>query len=113
MSTTSTANTNGGAEKGSGGDEIIESMTRVLGQCRTRIDELFVQLDLAKLDIREEVDQQMSVAQNAYLAARSKVADAGPDITSAFTAVHQSAERVLHDLVQACAEVEAVVKRGS
>jgi hypothetical protein len=112
MSTTSTASKDNPVENELGGDDIIESVAHVLGECRTRIDELLVQLDLAKLDIREEVSKRMSVAQNAYLAAKSKVADAKPDVDSAFTAVHQSAERVLRDLALACKEVDAVVKRA-
>ena len=113
MSTTNATQTNGTTAKGPAGDEAIESMIRALGQCRSRVDEMLVQIDLAQLDLREEVDQHMSVAQNAYLAARSKLADTKPDVTSAFAALHKSVERVLHDLARACVEVDAVVKRES
>ena len=92
---------------------VVESISRTLDQCRTRIDELLVQIDLAKLDVREEVDHQINVAQNAYLAARSKLSEARLDAASTVDALRQSLEQLLHDIGQAYAEVDAAVKRGA
>ncbi|MGP0029251.1 MAG: hypothetical protein ACLPVF_01960 [Acidimicrobiales bacterium] len=92
---------------------VIESISRSLDERRGQIDELLVQLDLAKLDVREEVDRQLDVAQNAYLAARSKLADARVDLNATVNAVRQSLEQLLHDLGQACTEVNDAVKRGA
>jgi hypothetical protein len=91
---------------------VVESISRTLDQCRTRIDELLVQIDLAKLDVRDEVDHQINVAQNAYLAARSKLSEARLDAASTVDALRQSLEQLLHDIGQAYAEVDAAVKRG-
>ena len=66
-------------EEDTDAEGVVESISRTLDQCRTRIDELLVQIDLAKLDVREEVDHQINVAQNAYLAARSKLSEARLD----------------------------------
>ena len=65
-------NTETAAETPSRADTIAV-IERTLDECRTRIDELVVQLDLAKLDARDEVAQRLSAAQNAYLAARIRI----------------------------------------
>ena len=48
-------------------------MTGTLDQWRARIDELKVQVDLAKLDTRERATKQLDMAQNACMAAYSKL----------------------------------------
>jgi hypothetical protein len=90
----------------------IESISRTLDECRTRLDELLVQLDLAKLDVRDEVDHQLEVAENAYLTARSKLSDARLDSGPTVEALQQGLDQLLHDLGRAYAEVDAAVKRG-
>jgi len=90
----------------------IESISRSLDECRTRIDELLVQLDLARLDVRDEVDHQVAIAENAYLTARSKLSDARVDVGSTVEDLQQGLDQLLHDLGRAYAEVDAAVKRA-
>jgi hypothetical protein len=90
----------------------IESISHSLDECRCRIDELLVQLDLAKLDVRDEVDHQVAIAENAYLAARSKLTDARLDAGSTAEALQQGLDQLLHDLGRAYAEVGAALNRG-
>jgi hypothetical protein len=90
----------------------IELISKTLDDCRARIDELLVQLDLAKLDVRDEVDRQVAITENAYLAARSKLSDARLDGDSTVEALQQGLDQLLHDLGRAYAEVDAAVKRA-
>jgi hypothetical protein len=113
MSKSATMGANEIPEEDADGAGIVESISRTLDQCRTRMDELLVQIDLAKLDVREDVDHQLAVAQNAYLAARSKLSEARLDAASSVDALRQSLEQLLHDIGQAYAEVDAAVKRGA
>ena len=94
------------------GNGTIESISHALDECRTRIDELLVQVDLARLDMRDEVDHQVAIAENAYLAARSKLAEARLDVGSTVEALQQGLEQLLHDLGRAYAEVDAAVTRA-
>jgi len=96
---------------GQGG--ALESIAHTLEECRSRIDELLVQIDLAKLDVREEVDNKLETAQNAYLAAKSKLADAREDASATVGALREAVDEMLHDLGQAYAEVDAAIKRGN
>jgi uncharacterized protein YqfA (UPF0365 family) len=91
----------------------LDGVSHALQECRTRVDELLVQIDLAKLDVREEVDTKLETAQNAYLAAKSKLTDAREDASATVAALREAVEEMLHDLGRACAEVDAAVKRGS
>ncbi len=93
-------------------DGPIESISRSLDECRGRIDELLVQLDLAKLDVRDEVDHQVAIAENAYLAARSKLSDALIDVGSTMEELQQGLDKLLYDLGRAYAEVDAAVNRA-
>ena len=42
--------------------EVVDSMTGTLDQWKARIDELKVQVDLAKLDARERATKQLDIA---------------------------------------------------
>ncbi len=85
--------------------DAIEVIGRTLDECRARIDELVVQLDLAKLDARDEVAQRLSAAQNAYLAARSELSHARTDLSASVDSLRQTLEKLLHDIGQAYAGV--------
>ncbi len=103
-SLTETRQNNDGAEGG-----LIESISHSLDECRSRIDELLVQLDLAKLDVRDEVDHQVAIAENAYLAARSKLTNARLDAGSTPESLQQGLDQLLHDLGRAYDDVDAAV----
>jgi hypothetical protein len=90
----------------------IESISHTLDECRTQIDEVLVQLDPAKLDVRDEVDHQVAIAGNAYLAARSKVTDARLDSGATVEVLQHGLDQLLCDLGRAYVEVDAAVKRG-
>lgn len=90
----------------------IDAISHRLDQCRTLIDELLVQLDLAKLDVRDELNRQVTIAENAYLAARSRLSDARLDAGSTVDALQLGLDQLLHDLGRAYAEVEAVLARA-
>ena len=62
--------------------EFVKSMTGTVDQWKARIDELKVQVDLAKLDTRDHATKQLDIAQNACLAAYSKLRDAGKDVVT-------------------------------
>ncbi len=86
---------------------------QVLEEWRGRIDELRLQLDLAAMDVRDQLRERIDVAENAYLAARSGLADAGRDTADALAAGRLAVEQLLHDLERAYQSAEAVVRRAS
>jgi hypothetical protein len=91
---------------------VSESISRILDECRTGIDEFLVQLDLGKLDVREEVDHQLATAQNAYLAARSQLSDTRIDASASLRVLRLGLEQVIHDLGRAYQDVDDAVERG-
>ena len=99
-------------ERGSGPD-VIQQASRALDTWRAKIDQLMVQLDLANLDAREEIRARIDGAQNAYLAARSRLAEVGPDSGAGLTALRQGIEKVLGDLREAYESAEAAIRRGT
>ena len=92
--------------------DVVARITRALDEWRTRIDELIVQADLASLDVREEARTRLDVAENVYLAARSRLSEAHRDAGSSATSLLQGLEQLVHDLRQAYESAEAVVKRS-
>jgi len=92
--------------------DIIQQATRVLDALRARIDELMVQLDLADLDVRDELRKRVDTAQNAYLAARSRVDAARKDTGSNLSTMRDGLEKVLDDLRSAYQAADAAVRRG-
>ena len=85
---------------------------RTLDEWRARIDELVVQLDLANLDLRDEVRKSVNATQNAYLAAHSKLSDARGDACTSLHTLQQSLEKLLRDLARTFVETQAAVKRS-
>jgi len=56
-----------------------DKLDRVLDDWHARIDQLKVQVDLATMDVREDVAKRLEVTENVYLAVRSRLADARRD----------------------------------
>jgi hypothetical protein len=99
---------------GTGEDEqqAADSMSGTLDRWKARIDELKVQADLAKLDVRDEAQKKVEIAQNVCLAAYSKLRDAGHDATKSADSVRESMELLVHDIKEAFDAAEAVIRRG-
>ena len=89
----------------------IERLDSALRDWRTRIDDLKVQLDLAAMDAKDTLDKQLEVAQNAYLAARSRLSQTH-NVGSDLKAVSRDVEAVLHNLKEAFDAVTDVVRRS-
>ncbi len=91
----------------------VEHLERLLGDWRGRIDELLVQADLGSKDIAEEVRTRAAAAENAYLAAKSKLRSipehAGSDVGS----LRADVEQLIDDVRQAYESAEAAFRRGT
>jgi ElaB/YqjD/DUF883 family membrane-anchored ribosome-binding protein len=92
--------------------QVAESVNRALDEWRTRIDELKVQVDLAKLDVRDRATKQLEVAQNVCLAAFSMLSDARHDAAVSADTLREGIEQLLHDVKRAFEAAQAVVDRG-
>jgi hypothetical protein len=106
------------ATKRSGADsereahEVEDGLSKTIDQWKARIDEVKVQLDLAKLDVRDRATGQLEVAQNAYLAAASKLREARHDAAVNVDVLRSSIDKLLHDLEDAIEAAQAVISRG-
>ena len=87
-------------------------MTGSLDQWRSRIDELKVQVDLARLDTRERATKQLDIAQNACLAAYSKLREAGRDAVTNADTLREGVQKLLNDVKEAFEAAQAVITRG-
>lgn len=92
--------------------QVTESVTRTLDGWRTRIDELKLQVDLAKLDVRDRATKQLDLAQNVCLAAFSMLSDARHDATVNADTLREGVEQLLHDVKRAFEAAQAVIDRG-
>ena len=92
--------------------ELLNSMTGTVDQWKARIDELKVQADLAKLDTRERATKQLDIAQNACLAAYSKLRDAGKDVVTNADTLRDGVQKLLQDIKAAFEAAQAVINRG-
>src|SRR5271165_3802827 len=81
--------------------QVVDSLTGTLDQWKARIDELKVQADLAKLDTRERATNQLNIAQNACLAAYSKLRDAGRDAAVNADTLREGVQKLLEDVKKA------------
>ena len=79
---------------------------------KARIGELKVQADLGKLDVRDKAEKQLEVAQNACLAAYSKLRDARHDAAASADSVCASVEELLHDIEEAFDAARHVISRA-
>jgi hypothetical protein len=97
-----------GDEKG----RTVDSLTEVVDDWRARIGELRVQADLAKLDVREVATKQLDIAQNACLAAASKLREARRDATVSVQSLGDGVRKLLEDVKEAFEAAGAVISRG-
>ncbi len=102
-----------GSDETSSGHDTLEQLGRALDAWRSRIDELLVQLDLAAMDAREDIRSRIDGAENAYLAARSRLSDARADAGSNLASARQGVESLLSDLQQAYDSAVEALRRGS
>jgi hypothetical protein len=92
--------------------QVVDSMTGMFDQWRARIDELKVQADLAKLEVRERAARQLDIAQNVCLAAYSKLREARHDASVNADTLRDGLQELLHDLKEAFEAAQAVIDRG-
>lgn len=88
-------------------NEILDLVQRWRG----RVDEIRVQLDLAKLDLRDQAARQLELARNANLAASSKLRDAYHDATETAEALRDGVEELLRDVKDTFDAVQDVLDR--
>jgi hypothetical protein len=111
--TTSESTSTGSSEGGSEDDRRgIEQIGRRLDEWRATVDELMVQIDLAHLEARDELRSRFDAAQNAYLAARSRLSDARDDADSNLRSLRVGLEQLLRDLGAAYTDAEAAARRS-
>jgi methyl-accepting chemotaxis protein len=91
---------------------LTESLTKTVDQWKARIDQLRVQVDLARLDLRASATKHLDVAQNACLAATSRLRDARHDTAANTETLRDGVEKILHDVKEAFDAAKAVVDRG-
>jgi hypothetical protein len=91
---------------------FVDSMTGTVDQWRARIDELMVQADLAKLDVREQATKQLEIAQNACLAAYARLRDARRDATANADTLRDGVQKLLQDVKAALDAAQEVIARG-
>jgi hypothetical protein len=93
------------------GRRPIQRVSRTLTELHGRLDEARVQLSLADLDLRDRARLRFGAAQNAYLAARARLADAGHDAGIAFVSLGRGLEQVGDDLQRACRSAAEAARR--
>lgn len=90
----------------------IRQFGRPLDEWRSKIDQLMVQLDLADLDVRDEIRRRLDITQNVYLAARSRLSDARSDADTNLSSLRSGIEQLLRGLGDAYGAAESVVRRS-
>jgi molecular chaperone GrpE (heat shock protein) len=90
----------------------VEQLNRTLDEWRGRIDELLVHVDLAELDMRDELRSRINQVENAYLAAKSQFEEVGKDVRADVGAARERVQKLLHDLRQVYDATEAAVRRS-
>ena len=92
--------------------DVFERVGRMLDEWRGKIDELVVQLDLANLDLRDEVRKNLDAVQNAYLAAHSKLSDTKGDARSSLHTLETGLEKLLRDVALTFEEAQVALRRA-
>jgi len=93
-------------------NKVVDSLTEVVDDWRARVGELRVQADLAKLDVRDRATKQLDIAQNACLAAASKLREARRDATVSAQSLSDGVRKLLQDVKDAFEAAGAVIARG-
>ncbi len=104
------ASTDGGAAQAEMAP--FNEIMQILDDWRTRIDELRVQVDLAKLDLRDEAAQQLELARTVNSVAASKLRDAYQDAAGTADTLRLGVHAFLHDVNEAFDAVQAVISRS-
>jgi predicted nucleic acid-binding Zn-ribbon protein len=97
---------------GSKGDGT-EELERDLEHWRARIDELRVQIDLGSKDAKEGLADRLERVENAYLAAKSRLAEARADASANLASVREAVDALVHDLHLAYDDAKEAYRRGS
>ena len=112
-STTNGSGTTAANAQASPDDEVrVNEAMRQLDAWKTRIDELRVQVDLAKLELHEEAAKQLDLARNVNHVAASKLRVAYQDAATNADTLRQGVLEFLHDVDEAFDAVQAVISRG-
>lgn len=90
----------------------VDEVMRRLDAWKGRIDELRVQVDLARLDLHDEAERQLDLARNVNHVAASKLRVAYEDAVANADTLRQGVHELLHDVNEAFDAVQAVVSRG-
>ncbi len=98
--------------EGGSGPSTVERLERLLEEWRARIDELLVQADLASKDVAEAVRSQAAIAENAYLAAKSRLRQIPKDAGAGVDSARAGVEKLVGDIRNAYESAEAVIRRG-
>ena len=111
-STTNGSGTTAGDQASSDEMAKVNEVMRRLDAWKTRMDELRVQVDLAKLDLREDAAKQLDLARNVNHVAASKLRVAYEDAASNADTLRQGVHEFLHDVDEAFDAVQAVISHG-
>ncbi len=90
--------------------DAVESLGRALDGWRARIDGVLVQLDLASLELRDELHADIDAAEHAYLTARLRVSEAREDADTNVANLRKGVERLLEDVRSAVESAERAVR---
>jgi len=93
-------------------ETTIDRLERLLDEWRGRIDELLVQVNLASKDVSEEARSRAAAAENAYLAARSRLREMPRDAGANLGSLRSGVERLIDDLRRAYDSAQAAIRRG-
>ena len=91
---------------------VAEVLTEAIDAWTGRIDDLKVQADLAKLEVRNPATKQLDLAQNACVAASTRLREARHDSTVSAQGLGDGVRRVLEDVKLAFEAAQAVMARG-
>src|SRR5271165_739992 len=90
--------------------EEAPARCRSTGAWHTRMDALAVQLDLGALEFRDLVARRLALTENAWLAARSRLAVLRQDAATNLVSARRGTLVLLADLRQVYEAAEAVVR---
>ena len=94
-------------------DEMVryDEVMRILDGWRARIDELRVQVDLAKLDLRDEATKQLELARDVNSVAASKLRVAYKDAAGTAETLRLGVHEFLNDINEAFDAVQSVISQ--